>query len=440
MAPSQAKSVRWRTAGACLVAGSIWAGSGPAAAVDWQVLYRLSETLRGSDNIQLGDTPQQGAAPGGIGFSSNTSAALDVVARTPTETWRTTGDIGHLIFFGEGVPEDRQRTSMSARSDLLKRTRATDYNLGVHFSQAPATRTVFRDPRFPDLDIRDPDLLDPDLLDPDPLDPDPLDPDLTDPFVPVPVLADLVAELLTFDQIRYGVRGGLVHRRTRTDVLSLSASADRFEFDGVGSDLASARTNMRMLGSWTRRLTPRVTGRANASVRYLDFDDDETLGRTSYDFGVSSDIQATRRLTASLDASAVVTDRFDDDVTAGLRVGYRISYNYAPRRDTSMNFSVAQRVSSTSGLEDLRLFQSARAALTYRINAVSSMNLIGTYSSSSTIGSRGATTEVWRVSPSYRLTLARDWDLSLSYQWVKTDRAQSNTGLLTLSHRGTLLP
>jgi hypothetical protein len=430
------------------VLGFAWVGIEPAGAVDWQVLYRLSETLRVSDNIQLRDNTQQGAASEGVGFSSNTSAGLDVVARTPTETWRTTGNIGHLIFFGEGIPEDRQRTSMSARSSLLKRTRATDYNLSGHFSLAPATRTVFRDPRTPDPDLPDPDPdlpdtdpdPDQDLTDPDLTDPDLTDPDLTDPFVPVPALVDVEIELLSFNQIRYGASGGLVHRWTRADVLSLSASADRFEFGGVGSDTAPASTDFRVAGDWTRLLTRRISGRAHASVRHIDYDDDEALSRTSFDFGLSSNIQATRRLSASVNASGVVTDRLDQDVTAGLRAGYRLSYAYAPRRDTSMLFSVAQQLSSTSGLEDLRLFQSARAAVSYRINDLSSMNMTGTYSSSTTIGSAGDTTQVWSVSPGYRLALARDWDLALSYQWTKTDDAQSNTALLTLSHRGTLLP
>jgi hypothetical protein len=53
-----------------------------------------------------------------------------------------------------------------------------------------------------------------------------------------------------------------------------------------------------------------------------------------------------------------------------------------------------------------------------------------------TIDSRQA----WTLSPTYNYALTRDWDLALSYQWTKTDTAQSNTALLTLSHRGAILP
>jgi hypothetical protein len=113
MPPCPARSVGWRTAAACValasLLGSLLAGSNPAAAVDWQILYRLSETLRVSDNIELRPDPE------GPAVSSHTGAGLDIIARTPTAEWGVTGDIGKLVYFGEGAPEDRKR--MTSRPD-----------------------------------------------------------------------------------------------------------------------------------------------------------------------------------------------------------------------------------------------------------------------------------------------------------------------------------
>ena len=427
-----------------MVAGSIWLGSGPAGAVDWQVLYRLSESLRVSDNIQNSDDRrqgggvgggdgQQGGASAGIGFSSSTNAALDVMARTPTETWLTTGNIGHTIFFGEGVPAQRERTTLSARSNLLKTTLDTDYNLSAHYSMVPATRSFLRDPRDPDL--TDPDVTDPDLL----------DPDLVDPEFPGPIFADIPLALLEFDRINYGARGGLVHRRTRADVLSLSARATRSDFSGDAADTAVPLTVLEVSGGWTRLMTRRVDGRARASVRYVQSGDEDGAQRMIYSGTVGTNFRATRRLTMDANVGVSVTDlhQSGDGTTGGppqsdgsVSFTGDIRLSYTPWRDTSVAVSFSQRV-LTDSLGEVSTRQAVRGTAAYRINDLSSINVLGTFINSDAASGQ---TQAWSVSPSYQHALSQYWDLSLSYRFVKTDTAQSNAALLTLSHRGTLLP
>jgi hypothetical protein len=412
-----------------LALGSLWAGIAPAGAVDWQILYRLSETLRVSDNIELRPDPE------GAAVSSRTAAGLDIAARTPRAEWSASGDIGHLVSFGKGAPEVRQRTDMAARSNFLRRTRSTDFTLGAYVSQAPLTRR----------ELLDPFLLDPVLI----------DPGVTDPVFD-PGLVDADFELLNFDRISYGFSGGFVHRWTRSDDLVVNARADWVDFSAGAPDLTPHRS-VEISGVWTRRLIRRVDGRARASATYFRDESDADIQRLLYNIRVGTNIRATPRLTIDANAGAAIIDQSQSEVGLGLRqheatvgagrrqselsVGFvgDVSLVYTPRRDTTLTFSLSQQV-SPDALGDLRTSQAARGGATYRINEWSSFNIIGAFTTSTQTGNGTGSTEVWTISPSYTHVLGREWDLSLSYQWVKTDRAESNIGLLTLSHRGTLLP
>jgi len=396
MPPCQARSPKWKVLAAWLALGSLLAGSAPAGAADWQILYRLSETLRASDNIELRPDPD------GAGFSSHSGAGLDIAARTPTLAWSANGDIGQLLFFGEGAPEDRKRTNVAARSDLLKTTRATDYTLNAYFRMAPATGTQ-----------------------------------LSDTVLPEPDLTDIGLELVDFDRISYGAGGGFLHRRTRRDDLALNARADWVDFTGDALN-AIPHSSVELSGEWTRRLTRSLDGRAHASVEHFRPDDDDSDARRMiYDVTVGANVRATRRLTLDANAGVAIIDQRSADATAGL-VG-DIGLIYTPRRDTLMTLDLSQHVSPDS-LGDLRTAQAARGAVTYRINDLSSLNLTGAYTTSTATGEGGDDRHAWSISPSYTRALTRSWDLTLGYRWLKSDIAESNTAFLTLSHSGAILP
>ena len=391
-----ARSARWKVLAACLGLSSLAAGSDKAGAADWQILYRLTETLSASDNIELS------ADPAGAGFSSHSGAGLDISALTPTSTWSANGDIGQLYYFGEGAPEDRKRTIVAARSDLLKRTRSTDYTLNAYFRMVPATGAQ-----------------------------------VSDVVLPEPDLNDIGLELVNFDRIGYGAGGGLLHRRTRRDDFALNARADRVDFTGDALN-AVAHSSVELSGEWTRRLSPILDGRALASVEHFRPDDEDTSPRRMvYDVAVGTNLRATRRLTLEANAGLAIIDPRDSAVTLGL-VG-DLDLIYTPRRDTVMTLALSQDVAPDS-LGELRTSQAARGAVTYRINEVSSFTVMAAYTTSTATGAGGDDRDAWSISPSYSRALTRDWDLSLSYRWLKSDIAQSNTAFLTLSHRGAILP
>lgn len=405
MAPSWSRLARCRTAGVCLAFGSIWLSVTPAGAVDWQVLYRLSETLRVSDNIQLRPQPE------GLGFSSRTSAGLDIAALTQTSEWRTTGDIGHLIYFGDDIPLDRERTNGFATSSFLHRTLRTDFDMNAFFRIAPASGSVFADPLLTDP------LIDPEL------------------------------ELLDFDRIGYGGSGGFIHRLTRADSLALHVAGERVDFiqDAVS---ATPHTSFDISGIWTSLLTPRLDGRVRGSLGYFGSDDDKDIRRLIHDLTVGANLRATRLLIVDANAGVSIIDQRQTDVTVGnglsesdLSVGFigDVSLIYTPRRDTVLTFSASQNVSPDS-LGNLRTRQSVRGLAAYQINALSSLNLAAAYTTSAATEAGGEARKQWTLSPTYSHALTRNWSLALSYQWVKSDVAESNSAFLTLSHHGFLLP
>lgn len=416
MAPVRARIVRWQTAAAGLAVGIVGVGTGPAGAVDWQVLYRISETLRVSDNIQ------SRAEADGPGFSSNTSGGLDIAALTPTAEWRAAGTLGHLIYFGEDIPEERERTTVSATSSLLKRTIQTDFNVNANFSMAPASASILADPFL-------------------------TDPGVPDPVSPDPLLLDPEFELLDFDRISYGASVGLVHRMTRSDDVSLTVAANRVDFT-EDTPSVTPNTTLDVSGVWTRRMTRRVDGRARASVGYFGSEGENETSRLSYDVALGTNIRATPRLTVDANAGVSITDPRQSDVAttgtgseADLSVGFvgDLSLIYTPWRDTTVTVAVSQDV-SPDALGNLRTRQAASGSASYQINELSSFNLAGSFTTSTPSGDGGGAQEAWTVSPSYNHALTRHWNLALSYQWQKTDVAMSNSAFLTLSHNGAILP
>ena len=117
---------------AALVVSSMF--SSPAYAVDWELLYRINESLRGSDNIQL----ETGRQNEGLTGSSNTSVGVDFKTHTRTVDWGLSGDVGFLAYFGADSPNPSTVLTWSGKSDLLKRTKTTDYSVSAFVTRTPA--------------------------------------------------------------------------------------------------------------------------------------------------------------------------------------------------------------------------------------------------------------------------------------------------------------
>lgn len=261
-----------------------------------------------------------------------------------------------------------------------------------------------------------------------------------------PDLVDLGLELVNFDRIAFGAGGGFVHRWSRVDDLRVHATVERVDFteDSAGT---TPHTAVELSGVWTRRLIRRIDGRLQVSAGHFRADDDGEQ-RLIYNAGLGTNIRATRRLTIDANAGVSVIDHRPFSGPGGPRLDRSdrsadfvgdLSLVYTPRRDTQMTLALSQRV-TPNALGRLRTAQVASGTVDYRINHRSSLNLVGAVTNTSAAGDGGGSRQSWTVSPSYTHALTRSWDLSLSYRWLKSDVAESNSGFLTLSHRGAILP
>ncbi|MEO9876463.1 MAG: hypothetical protein ABJM26_02570 [Anderseniella sp.] len=376
-----------------------------AQASDWQMLYRLSDTVTGSDNIA-----QIVSSPGPAG-STDASAGLDINLITKSLTWGLTADIGYVTYFGDTELENVPRKSV--KSDLEKKTRNTDYFVSAFYSIAPATTTEFTDLGIIENDI---------------------------------------------ERLSYGADAGFNHRINKRDSLNFSIGVSRSDFTQAGDDVTPNRSVTASL-VWVRQFNQRVNGNLKTSVNWYEADD--PLNQTEfliYKNTVGTDAKLTRRFSVTANAGAALIDNYQADPLfpalgrdRTMVYGFigDFSLEYKPFNDTTFNFFLAQDV-FTDDLGDLRASQSARFALNYRISDISSFNLSGGLSKS-TGGEddTDAPREVWNISPVYSHQLNKRWNSAIGYRFVQSNGIDefgdptpitSNTVFVSLSTNGALLP
>ncbi len=376
-----------------------------AHASDWQLRYRLSDRLTGSDNIS-----QIVSSPGPAG-SSNASAGLDLSLITKSLIWGLTADLGYVHYFGETELENVPRKSV--KSDLEKKTRDTDYFVTASYSEAPATTTEFTDLGIIERDI---------------------------------------------ERLSYGANAGFNHRINKRDSLNFSVGVTRSDFTGGGEDVTPNRSVTASL-TWVRQFNQRVNGNLKTSVNWYEADD--PLNRTEfliYKNTVGTDAKLTRRFSITANAGAAVIDNYQADPLfpalgrdRTMVFGFvgDFSLEYRPLNDTTFRFFLAQDV-FTDDLGDLRSSQSASFSLNYRISDISSFNLSGGLSIS-TGGEDDTSTprEVWSISPVYSHQINKRWSSAIGYRFVQSNDTDtggdstpitSNTVFVSLSTNGALLP
>lgn len=392
----------WRkqlaTAGGLFV---LLGGVGTTQAADWELLYRLSETLNGSNNITLEQSPD---GPAG---SSRSSVGVDLKAVDKTWIWSLTGDVGYIHYFGEGAPATNSILTTFAFSQLAKRTRDTDYTLSANIRTSPASTS-----ELDELGInRQQDVL----------------------------------------RLLYGGRGSILHRVNARNQINLYVNADKTDFSESGVDLTpstSAGAGFR----WTNRLTRRIDGHLSGSVFWQKQQNASDTESLIYRIALGTDTRVTKRLNVSAEATVAITDQHAIDPLFPLAgrqneidVGFEgsLAIDYRLLRDTRIDMLFSQNI-APDGLGDLRQSQVARAALTHEINRLSSLSLSTIFTNSTSTGAGSDSRKTLSVSPRYSYKLAKEWDASLGYRWILADSGTgdrtSHTVFVSLSKIGTLLP
>lgn len=392
----------WRkqlaTAGGLFV---LLGGVGTTQAADWELLYRLDETLSGSNNITVEQSPD---GPAG---RSRSSVGVDLKAVDKTWIWSLTGDVGYIHYFGEGAPDTNSVLTTSAFSQLVKQTRDTDYTLSANIRISPASTS-----ELDELGInRQQDVL----------------------------------------RLLYGGQGSILHRVNARNQINFYVNADKTDFSETGANLTpstSAGAGVR----WTNRLTRRIDGHLNGSVFWQKQQNASDTESLIYRIALGTDTRVTKRLNVSAEATVAITDQYAIDPLFPLAgrqneidVGFEgsLAIDYRLLRDTRIDMLFSQNI-APDGLGDLRQTQVARAALTHEINSLSSLSLSTHFTNSTSTGTDSDSRKTLSVSPRYSYKLAKEWDASLSYRWILADSGTgdrtSHTVFVSLSKIGTLLP
>ncbi len=377
-----------------------------AEASDWQMLYQLSDSLTGSDNIR------QIVAPLGPAGSNDASAGLDISLITKSLTWGLSADIGYVNYFGETDLDNVPRKSVS--SNLVKKTSDTDYFLSASYSIAPATTTEFADIGIIQVDI---------------------------------------------ERLNYGANSGFNHRVNARDSLNFDVGVSKSDFTRIGPGVTPNRSVTANL-AWTRQFNQRVNGNVKSSVQWYQSDPEirpnVPVNQTEnliYKNTIGTDAQLTRRFSITANAGAAVIDNYRTDDLGRERTmvfGFigDFSLEYRPFSDTTFSFFLAQDV-YVDDLGDLRAAQTANFALAYTINDISNFSLTGGLSkSTSGQDDPNPPREVWSISPVYNHQINKRWNSAIGYRFVQSNGFRgmaltpitSNTVFISLSTNGALLP
>ena len=390
--------------------------SGRAHAVDWELLYRLNETVKASDNIQLLDDPD------GITGSSQSLFGLDFKTHTRTVDWGLSGDVGYLAYFGADVPDPSTTLTLSAKSDLLKRTKNTDYTASAFFTRTPASTSEQDDLGIPNQ--------------------------------------------LEIDRFNYGANTSVTHRVNKRNNLKFGTNDSRTDFSELGSGLSPSIFVEGSL-NWTHRLTSLVNANLVTSVGWQNVDSrtDDILDIAAtaiamrsvfvqrsipetetmiYKTTFGADAKLTKRLSVVANAGVSIIDQLQGQST-GASVGFigDLSLFYQPVRDLTFELSVAQTV-APGNLGDLRETRKYNGSTVYTINDDSTFVLDVAFTESSGASGQDSSRKTFSITPQYIYQIVRHWKAVLGYQWIMSDTASgtsdSNTVFVTLSHSGTLRP
>lgn len=386
----------------------------PAYAVDWELLYRINESLRASDNIQIERDPE------GLSGSSQTSVGMDIKTHTRTVDWGLSGDVGYLAYFGPDAPDPSTVLTLSGKSDLLKRTKHTDYAVSVFVTRTPASTSELED-----LGVLG---------------------DLGDD--PLGLNADRV--VLDLERLNYGADTTVTHRVNKRNNLKFGTMISRTDFSQSSTGVTPT-TFVEGNLDWTHRVTPLVDTHVIGSIGWQGAENAADTESLIYKLTFGTDAKLTKRLSLKANAGASIIEQTARNLAplTGRRsetsVGFigDISLFYQPLRDLTFEFSAQQTV-APDNLGDLRETRKFNSSTVYTINDDSSFVFDAALNLSAGTSGGSSDRETLSLSPKYVHRIVRHWDAVIGYQYIVTDfgpaSRDSNTVFVTLSHSGTLRP
>lgn len=379
----------------CVV--SACAGVMPAHAGDWTVKTDLSETISVNDNLDMDVDPQ------GWAFGSNSVLGLDILARSYVYDFNLRGSLGYQTYIGEGAQDASEGFRPNLSTSYVRRSEDTTFSANAAYVFTPASNT------------------------------DGFEVDSND--------SNADRQTVTAGtSVAYKVN-------PRNDV-TISARGSRTDFLGDPGEGEDPNTSAGGTLMWLRHASKRTDFNLSTSADWYGYEDDVNRQSLVYTIKGGFSTQLSPRLSINASLGPQLHNEYEDETSGGRSkktdLGGTGDIGFSYKMKTGSFSGSANYGLSPDSDGELQNAFGARLNYSYVINDHSQFSL-GTQIRLSDDGNGGSLNDkTFSISPRYSYTLARDWQLSASYQFAATDNsdglALQNSAYLTLSRSYVLLP
>lgn len=376
-----------------------------AFAADVSIKGRLNETVEGSDNYFLENTPS------GTTFKSLSAVNLDVLARTPTTRYLLDTNFSYYKYFGPGAA-DTQLTSgtpANATFSIDHTTELAKYNLAASWHRTDIATTQ---------------------------------------------LAESGTVSAHGTQNTYNVKGGVTRDLSRTDSITWSAQASTASFTGGSNE--TPYVDVTTTAAWNHTLSPTTTLTNSVMFDWFKQDNDANSQRLFWQFMSGLKSQLTHRLTFTASVGEIFVNAYQEGVPLSAIPANNTAFQIQPGaahgfvwnagltyqllKDTKLSLDAAKTIAPTT-LGQLQQSETVGLTVSHDINHVSDLSF------STHFAHTGSTTEspadFFSASVNYGYKLTREWHTNLSYTYRQrnddTGTARSNTILVSLTRDFTLM-
>ena len=374
-----------------------------AFAADVSVWGNLGQTLEGSDNYFLQNTPL------GTTFKSFTALNVNVLARTPGWRYLLASNVSYYNYFGDGADATSPKSGVPL-NETFRIDHATDYAryfAAANYSRADVASTQLRE-------------------------------------------SGITTQRGTINAL--SAIGGGSHDLSRIDTLSWGVHANRTTFENA--PLQTPFTDLGATVAWTRLLDPRTTWTNTVTFDWLDADDLAKSQRLFWQILTGVRSQLTRRLIVTASVGAAFANAYQTATApvfapTFIQPGAASSWvatgtlSYQLWKDTNLTLAAAHLIVPTS-FGQLQKTTTAGFTVSHDLNHWSSIVASANFAhtASNTSFSTGPA-DFFSAQLAYNYLLARDWRARLSYTYRQrhdnTGTATANVGLLSLVYNFNLM-
>lgn len=382
---------------ACLCLGIFATG---ALAADYSIKGSVSETVEGSDNYFLVNTPS------GTTFKSLSAVNLDFLARTPTTRYLLDTNYSYYKYLGAGAADTTltHGTPESARFQIDHTTELAKYNLAASWSRVDLATTL---------------------------------------------LTQTGVASATGTQDTYSIKGGVTADLSRKDSITWSTQATKAVYaDSTETPYKDVTTTL----AWNRLLSPTTTLTNSVMFDWFNADDPGNSQRLFWQIMTGMQSQLTHRLTINAAVGEIFVNAYQNGTNSPLGTTSfqlqpgaanswvaNVGLKYQLLKKTTVEFKAAQTIIPTV-LGDLQKSDTIGVTLSHDINDWSNLTFSTQFAHTLSLGTEA---DYFTAQVAYGYKLTREWRTRLSYTYRQrmddTGLARSSTVLISLTRDFTLL-